>query len=141
MTAKRAGTKLAPPSISFATALHRVRSLRQHAAVLAHLRELVITRFFAEGVGNEPEYIAMLGREEVIIEAPVVEKVLGLLSEEIDRVRATTEELETGQVAFSSAPQGHVDDRPSAESGTRLHDEVVQNSASARTAESLRAGA
>lgn len=90
-----------PATISFATALRRVRSLRQHAALLDHLYELVVTRFFAEGVGNESEYTVSLGREDVVVEGVIVEQVLLLLSDEMDRLRAEQRELEG---AWSPSP-------------------------------------
>ena len=128
-----AGTDAAAPAtISFATALHRVRSLRQHAAVLAHLHELVITSFLAEGgPGNQPEFIAMLGREEVAVAEDIVDKVLLFLSEEIDRIRAEQVGIESGGVAVSLATP------PCEESVVNVDrvaadDEVVVNPAAAR---------
>lgn len=96
-----------PATISFATALRRVRALRQHAALLDHLYELVVTRFFAEGVGNEPKYTVSLGREDVVVEGVIVEQVLLLLSNEMDRLRAEQRELEGGVVAVPRASQTH----------------------------------
>ena len=99
MTAKHPATKRAAPSISFAAALHRVRSLRQQTAIMNHLYELVVTRFFAEGgPGNEPEYIVRLGREEVVVDDALLEKVLLVLSDQIDRLQAAQRELESGVV-------------------------------------------
>lgn len=127
------GESPAPATISFAAALQRVRSLRQHAALLHHLHEMLITRFLAEGgPGNEPEYVVRLGREEVMVEETLVDRVLQFLFDEVERVRAMQRELESGAVTVTVtvAPEagddnggtaGHVVDR----------DEVVVNPAAA----------
>lgn len=143
MTAKRAGAragaKQAAPSISFADASHRVRSLRQHVAVLAHLHELVITRFLAEGgPGNEPEFIAMLGREQVVVAEDIVDKVLLFLSDEIDRLRATHGQLESCSVALPNTPHPPKDWIPDG-GYMATRDEVVINPA-ARSARPLKEG-
>ena len=121
-----------PATISFATALRRVRSLRQHAALLDHLYELVVTRFFAEGVGNEPEYTVSLGREDVVVEGVIVEKVLTLLSDEMDRLRAEQRELEGGVVAVPRASQTHDETLISGEA-LADRDEVIANPTLARS--------
>lgn len=68
----------------------------------------------------------MLGREEVVIEDVLVEKVLLLLSDELGRLRGAQRELEACEVAVPPAPQAG-DETVVNDGLVPVDDEVVLN--------------